>query len=78
MEYNNEIKFYLALQILKQDEFKDKFLIIDNYYKELDNIVEDYKRYDDKNKSLLDSIDNYIKNNIGYLIWYFKVYNCFE
>lgn len=79
MEYENEVKFYMALQITQLEEFKDKMILIDNYYKELDILVKDYiKDYDNKNKSLLDSINNYINDNYDFIIEYCIKWNCFE
>lgn len=79
MEYENEVKFYMGMQIYQLKEFKDKMILIDNYYKELDTLVKDYiKDYDNKNKSLLDSINDYINDNYDFIVWYCKQYNCFE
>ena len=38
-------------------------MYIDVYYNTIKEIYEDYKKYDNKNKSLLDSIHDYINKN---------------
>ena len=79
MEYKNEVKFYMALQITQLEEFKDKMILIDNYYKQLDILVKDYiEDYDNKNKSLLDSINDYINDNYNFIVEYCIKWNCFE
>lgn len=79
MEYENEVKFYMGLQIAQLEEFKDKMILIDNYYEELNILVKDYiEDYDNKNKSLLDSINDYINDNYDFIIEYCTKWNCFE
>lgn len=62
-EYENECMIYLAIQILEMLELKNKWLLIDNYYEKIRFIANDYKQYDNNNKSLLDSINDYINDN---------------
>lgn len=61
-DYDCECIFYLGIEIMKLLELEDKCLYIDEYYIQIKNIYEDYKNYDDNDKSLLDSIDSYINN----------------
>lgn len=73
-EYINEIIFYLGI-IIREDK-KDKFVLIDDFYQAIKMIAQDYLRYDNTNKSLLNSIEDYINNNKGYIDE--KIKNCFE
>ena len=61
-----ETIFYMGLQISKQFELEKEFLTIDNYYDSILYLVEDYIRqeYDKKNMGLLESINDYINNNL--------------
>lgn len=61
--YDNECMVYLSLEILKSLLLEENHMYIDVYYEELKKIYEDYKKYDNPNKSLLDSIHDYIDNN---------------
>lgn len=62
-DYDCECIFYLGLQIEKMLSLGEKWLLIDEYYNAIKGIYEDYKKYDNKNKSLLDSINDYIYDN---------------
>lgn len=62
-KYDNECMIYLALQILKCLHKENDNLYIDIYYQNILDIYDDYKKYDDPNKSLLDSINKYIETN---------------
>lgn len=59
-KYDNECIVYLALEILKALLLEEQFMYIDLYYGEIVKIYEDYKKEDNTNVSLLDSIHNYI------------------
>jgi len=59
-KYDNECMVYLALEILKQLLLEEQHIYIDVYYTEIAKIYEDYKKEDNSNVSLLDSIHNYI------------------
>ena len=61
-----ETIFYMGLQVSKQFELEKEFLTIDNYYECILYLTEDYfrKNYNTKNMGLLESIDNYIDENI--------------
>lgn len=50
-------------QNLKVQEGLKDYLIIDLYYKEIRKLYKDYKQYDNKNKSLLQNIHDYINEN---------------
>lgn len=62
-EYDNECMIYLSLQIMKSSYFKDKWCYIDIYYEEIKKIYKDYKKEDDSNVSLLDSINNFLNKH---------------
>lgn len=62
-ENREEIVFYLGIEIMKMLMLEQHSLYIDLYYKEVRKLYEDYKQYDNKNKSLLQSIHDYINEN---------------
>ena len=62
-DYDCECIFYLGIQIQKALLLEGEHMYIDLYYNKIKKIYEDYKKYDDNNKSLLDSINTYIDNN---------------
>ena len=62
-ENREEIVFYLGIEIMKMLKLEQNYLYIDLYYKEVRKLYEDYKQYDKKNKSLLQSIHDYIDEN---------------
>lgn len=70
--YDCECIFYLGIQISKTFSLEKKWLLIDEYYNGIKTIYEDYKKYDNKNKSLLDSINDYIDDNTTYIIGIIK------
>ena len=61
--YDTECMIYLSLEILKLLLLEGNHMYIDVYYEEIKKIYEDYKKYDNPNKSLLDSIHDYINNH---------------
>lgn len=71
-DYDCECIFYLGIQISKAFDLEKKWLLIDEYYNGIKTIYEDYKKYDNKNKSLLDSINDYIDDNTTYIIGIIK------
>ena len=73
-EYKNEIAFYLGI-IIREDN-KDKFVIIDTFYETIKELTEDYLKYDNIKKSLLDSIESYVNKNKKYINE--KIKKCFE
>ena len=62
-EDDTECMVYLSLQIAKSSYFKDKWCYIDIYYEEIKKIYEDYKKEDDTNVPLLDSIDKFLNKH---------------
>lgn len=63
LDYKSECIFYLGMEIMKALLLEEQPMYIDVYYNTIKEIYEDYKKYDNKNKSLLDSINDYINNN---------------
>lgn len=63
LDYKSECIFYLGIQIMKALLLEEQHMYIDVYYNTIKEIYEDYKKYDNKNKNLLDSINDYINNN---------------
>lgn len=61
--YDCECIFYLGIEIIKMLLLEGQFMYIDLYYVKVKEIYEDYKKYDNNNKSLLDSIHDYINAN---------------
>lgn len=64
-DYNCECIFYLGIEIIKYLKLENRYLYIDEYYNVIKEIYNDYQKYDNKNKSLLDSIDEYINKRIS-------------
>lgn len=69
-ENREEIIFYLGIEIIQMLILSKKpiwwlkeNLYIDLYYKEVRKLYKDYKQYDNKNKSLLQNIHDYIDEN---------------
>ena len=63
-KYDVDCMIYLALQI-ESIIYKNKNgFMIDTYSEEIKNIYEDYKKHDNKNKSLLDSINDYVYSHV--------------
>ena len=63
LDYKSECIFYLGIEIMKALFLEEHHMYIDVYYDTIKEIYEDYKKYDNKNKSLLDSIHDYINKN---------------
>lgn len=63
LDYKSECIFYLGMEIMKSLLLEEQFMCIDVYYSTIKEIYEDYKNYDNKNKSLLDSVHDYINKN---------------
>ena len=63
LDYKSECIFYLGIEIMKALLLEEQPMYIDVYYDTIKEIYEDYKKYDNKNKSLLDSIHDYINKN---------------
>ena len=63
LDYKSECIFCLGIEIMKALLLEEQYMYIDVYYDTINEIYEDYKKYDNKNKSLLDSIHDYINEN---------------
>ena len=62
-EYQTSIVFYFGMQI-ENIFLKNEVLYLDNFFEMIMvELLNDYKKYDNANKSLLDSINDYIYNN---------------
>lgn len=56
-----ELIFYLGIAIRQMNS--DKFVVIDEFYNEIRELAIDFKKGDNYNMSLLDSVNYYIDNN---------------
>lgn len=63
LEYKSVCIFYLGIEIMKALLLEGQHMYIDVYYETIKEIYEDYKKYDNNKKSLLDSIHDYINKN---------------
>lgn len=63
LDYKNECIFYLGIEIMKALLLEEQPMYIDVYYNTIKEIYEDYKKYDNNKKGLLDSIHDYINKN---------------
>lgn len=53
---------HLAIQIYKEFDIHNKHLLIDNYCENINNVYKEFLKHDNKNLSLLDSVNEYIEN----------------
>lgn len=68
MEYKNEVMFYLSHNIMREFLSNNDYVLIDIFYELMQEITNDYlKNYDNANKSLLDSINDYINLRKDYI-----------
>lgn len=68
MEYKNEVMFYLSHNIMREFLSNNDYVLIDIFYEVMQEITDDYlKNYDNANKSLLDSINDYIDLRKDYI-----------
>ena len=58
-----EYLIYLTIQIYIEFKLYNKWLLIDIFYEKLNEIYKDYLKYDNKNMSLLDSVNKYLSDN---------------
>ena len=58
--YIYEVQFYLGI-ILFEKYLKEEQILLDNYKNAIRYIYNDYANYDNNNKSLLESINDYIE-----------------
>ena len=63
LDYKSECIFYLGIEIMKALLLEEHHMYIDVYYDTIKEIYEDYKKYDNNKKSLLNSIHDYINKN---------------
>ena len=63
LDYKSECIFYLDIEIMNALLLEERPMYIDVYYNTIKEIYEDYKKYDNNKKSLLDSIHDYINKN---------------
>lgn len=63
LDYKNECMFYLGIEVMKMLLFEGQPMYIDIYYDTIKEIYEDYHKYDNNKKSLLESIHDYINKN---------------
>lgn len=75
-DYDLQCIFYLGIEVRKMLLLEEQFLYIDVYFDKIKEIYQDYKKYDNKKRSLLDSIHDYINENESEIIE--KVKCCFE
>ena len=60
------IIFYLGILIYNRF-LTSRIIFVDIYYEKICEIYFDYLNYDDKNRSLLDSIDKYVNDREDYI-----------
>lgn len=75
-DYDLQCIFYLGIEIRKMLLLEEQFLYIDVYFDKIKEIYQDYKKYDNKKRSLLDSIHDYINESESEIIE--KIKDCFE
>ena len=71
------IEFYLSI-LIRDSLLKDEFILIDNYYNAIKELVNDYKKYDNNKKSLLDSVNDYIDLRRFHILKVLYNNNCVE
>ena len=76
----NETIFYMGIQVSKQFELEKEWLTIDNYYDCILHLTEDYfkKGYNEKNMGMLESINEYINDNLALINTSLRIYNVSE
>ena len=67
-EYREEVMFYMTM--LFYDKFlQNKFIVMDEYYAVIQDIVDDYiLNFDKTSKGLMESIEDYLKDKENDLI----------
>lgn len=67
-EYREEVMFYMTM--LFYDKFlQNKFIVMDEYYAVIQDIVDDYiLNFDNKHKGLMESIEDYLKDKENDLV----------
>ena len=62
-EYDNTCMIYLSVSILRKFELEKKWLYMDAYCNAIKDIYKDFRKSDNIDLSLLDSIEEYIDAN---------------
>lgn len=65
--FDSEYLFYLSI-ILYDKYLKNKNILLDIYYIRIFSIYKDYLNYDNSNKSLIESINDYINTRNDYIL----------
>ena len=65
--FDSEYLFYLSI-ILYDKYLKNKNILLDIYYIKIFSIYNDYLNYDNSNKSLIESINDYINTRNDYIL----------
>lgn len=65
--FDSEYLFYLSI-ILYDKYLKNKYILLDIYYIKIFSIYKDYLNYDNSNKSLIESINDYINTRNDYIL----------
>ena len=65
--FDSEYLFYLSI-ILYNKYLKNKNILLDIYYIKIFSIYKDYLNYDNSNKSLIESINDYINTRNDYIL----------
>ncbi len=65
--FDSEYLFYLSI-ILYDKYLKNKNILLDIYYIKIFSIYKDYLNYDNSNKPLIESINDYINTRNDYIL----------
>lgn len=65
--FDSEYLFYLSI-ILYDKYLKNKNILLDIYYIKIFSIYNDYLNYDNSDKSLIESINDYINTRNDYIL----------
>lgn len=65
--YIYEVQFYLSM-ILEKKFLRDKDILLDIYMRNIRYIYNDYITYDNNKKSLIESIEDYIKERKKFIL----------
>lgn len=66
-EYIMELRFYLSI-ILYDRYLREDNILLDLYYESISEIIKDYINYDNNNKALIESINDYIEERKDFVI----------
>ena len=66
-KFDSEYLFYLSI-ILYDKYLKNKNILLDIYYIKIFSIYNDYLNYDNSNKPLIESINDYINTRNDYIL----------